>query len=56
MKKTLLAAGDDKAFQGIMTRLFKGTEWRVEAAEDGVTALERTTSLRRSRAAPAACI
>ncbi|MDP2866451.1 MAG: response regulator [Elusimicrobiota bacterium] len=41
MKKTLLVADDDKDFQRIITRLFEGTEWKVEAAEDGVTALER---------------
>ena len=41
MKRTLLVADDDKAFHGIITRLFEGTEWRVETAEDGVAALER---------------
>ncbi len=41
MKKTLLVADDDKAFQGIVTRLFEGVEWRVETAEDGIIALER---------------
>ncbi len=41
MKKTLLVADDDKDFQRIITRLFEGTEWRVETAEDGITALER---------------
>lgn len=41
MKKTLLVADDDKAFQRIITRLFEGSEWQVEAAEDGVAALER---------------
>lgn len=41
MKKTLLIADDDKAFQNIISRLFEGAEWRVETAEDGITALER---------------
>ena len=41
MKKTLLVADDDKEFRGVITRLFEGTEWQVETAEDGVAALER---------------
>jgi len=44
MKKTLLVADDDTAFQGIITRLFEGTDWRVETAEDGITALEKIAS------------
>lgn len=44
MKKTLLIADDDKAFHNIISRLFEGAEWRVETAEDGITALERITA------------
>lgn len=40
MNKTLLVADDDKTFHRIISRVFAGTEWRVEAAEDGVAALE----------------
>ncbi|MBU2573758.1 MAG: response regulator [Elusimicrobia bacterium] len=40
MNKTLLVADDDKTFHRIISRVFEGTEWRVEAAEDGVAALE----------------
>jgi len=44
MKKTLLIADDDKAFHNVISRLFEGAEWRVETAEDGITALERITA------------
>jgi PleD family two-component response regulator len=41
MNKTLLVADDDKTFQRIISRVFEGTGWHVETAEDGVDALER---------------
>ena len=40
MNKTILVADDDKSFQRIISRLFEGTGWQVETAEDGVKALE----------------
>jgi len=46
MKKKLLLADDDKAFHGLITRLFEGRGWEVSTAEDGVAALEQISSLR----------
>ncbi len=40
MKKTMLVADDDKAFQEIISRLFNGLDWEVETAGDGIDALE----------------
>ncbi len=40
MNKTILVADDDKTFQRIIKRVFDGTCWQVEAADDGVAALE----------------
>jgi len=40
MHKTILVADDDKTFQRIIKRVFEGTCWEVQAAEDGVAALE----------------
>ncbi|PIU18127.1 MAG: diguanylate cyclase response regulator [Elusimicrobia bacterium CG08_land_8_20_14_0_20_59_10] len=41
MNKTLLVADDDKAFHRLISRAFEGTGWKVEAADDGMKALER---------------
>ena len=41
MKNKLLLADDDKAFHGLITRLFEGRGWEVTTAEDGVSALEK---------------
>jgi len=41
MNKTLMVADDDKTFRRIISRVFEGSGWQVETAEDGVTALER---------------
>lgn len=40
MSKTLLVADDDKTFRRVIIRVFEGTDWKVETAEDGVKALE----------------
>lgn len=42
--KTILVADDDKSFHRIISRVFEGTCWRVETAEDGVAALESISS------------
>ncbi|MCX5792898.1 MAG: response regulator [Elusimicrobia bacterium] len=44
MNKTILVADDDKTFHRIISRVFEGTDWRVETAEDGVQALESISS------------
>lgn len=41
MNRKLLLADDDKAFHEIITKVFRGTDWQVTVAEDGVTALEK---------------
>jgi diguanylate cyclase (GGDEF)-like protein len=40
MNKTILVADDDKVFHRIIGRVFEGTGWQVETADDGVKALE----------------
>ena len=40
MKRTLLVVDDDMTFRGLVSRVFRGSGWRVEAAEDGLRALE----------------
>ena len=40
MDRTLLVADDDTVFRGVIARIFEGTGWRVEAAGDGVSAME----------------
>lgn len=44
MNKTILVADDDKTFHRIITRVFEGTGWQVETADDGVKALESISS------------
>ncbi|OGS07283.1 MAG: hypothetical protein A2270_08640 [Elusimicrobia bacterium RIFOXYA12_FULL_51_18] len=44
MNKTLMVADDDKTFHRIISRVFEGTGWCVETADDGVKALESITS------------
>lgn len=44
MNKTILVADDDKAFHRIISRVFEGTGWSVETAEDGLKALESISS------------
>ncbi|MDO8803445.1 MAG: response regulator [Elusimicrobiota bacterium] len=40
MNRTLLVVDDDKTFRRLISRVFGGTAWRVETAEDGMAALE----------------
>ncbi|MDO8805121.1 MAG: response regulator [Elusimicrobiota bacterium] len=44
MNKTILVADDDKTFHRIISRVFEGSSWQVETAEDGVAALESISS------------
>lgn len=44
MNKTILVADDDKAFHRIISRVFEGSNWRVETADDGVAAMESISS------------
>lgn len=41
MNRKLLIADDDKTFQHVISRVFAGTDWQVDTADDGVAALER---------------
>lgn len=41
MKRELLVADDDKAFQDIIKRVFHGMGWAVETADDGACAIEK---------------
>ncbi len=44
MNRKLLVADDDKAFQNVVSRVFEGTDWQVNSAEDGVAALEQISA------------
>ena len=44
MNKKLLVADDDKSFREILTRIFKGSDWQVSGAEDGITAFEQISA------------
>jgi CheY-like chemotaxis protein len=41
MDRTLLVADDDKTFQRIIARIFSGTDWKLESAEDGAATLQK---------------
>ncbi len=44
MNRKLLVADDDKAFRDVISRVFEGTDWQVNSAEDGVAALEQISA------------
>lgn len=44
MKKSLLLADDDTTFHNLIARIFKGTEWEVRTAEDGLAAMEKISA------------